>query len=75
MQPSESLTDAIKTVAGEEGEQEETQRFTEVDYSDYNPEEQEEKTVAAPVEAPDAASTNEVLLEQNVKDEDKLYDE
>ena len=45
--------------------------FTSEDYSDYNPEEPHE-----PEEKPgEPAPTNEVLLEHNVEDEDKLYEE
>jgi small subunit ribosomal protein S2 len=43
--------------------------FTAEDYSNYTPEEQEKQKAAAP------AASNEVLLEKNIEDEDKLYDE
>jgi small subunit ribosomal protein S2 len=44
--------------------------FTAEDYSNYTPEEQQEKRKE---QAP--AASSEVLLEKNVEDEDKLYDE
>ena len=46
----------------------ETPGFTAEDYSNYTPEEQEKRK-----DAP--AASSEVLLEKNVADEDKLYDE
>ena len=56
-------------VADEEAPTEEGGRFTDEDYSDYTPDEGKDQGTAEP------EATSEVLLDQSVKDEDKLYDE
>ena len=67
---------AVETVAvgaaiGDVGEEEEAPSFTDKDYSDYNPEEEEAKKV---VETPGPAQQVDLADEHNV-DEDKLYEE
>ncbi len=58
----------VAAVVGE-GAPAEAPGFTAEDYSNYTPEEQEKRKEQAP------AASSEVLLEKNIEDEDKLYDE
>jgi small subunit ribosomal protein S2 len=69
--PEENLeTVPVGAAVGELEEGADEPGFTTEDYSEYNPDEAEKKE---PIEAETA--DNEVLLEQNVEDEDKLYEE
>ncbi len=65
---AEVETVPVAAVVGE-GAPAETAGFTSEDYSNYTPEEQEKRKEQAP------AASSEVLLEKNIEDEDKLYDE
>ena len=62
------------SIAGTDEESADT-GFTSEDYSDYSPDESEEPEGEKVKEKEEAVSTDEVLLEQNVENEDKLYDE
>jgi small subunit ribosomal protein S2 len=61
---------AVGGVTEEQAEEQEEVRFTDKDYSDYNPEEEEAKSDEKPVPAQQV----DLADEHNV-DEDKLYDE
>jgi small subunit ribosomal protein S2 len=65
--------DEDKETEEKEEEDEEQNRFTDQDYSDYDPTKETEKTEKKA--QPEEAATNEVLLEETVSDEDSLYDE
>ena len=54
----------------EEDEENEQSRYSAEDYSNYNPEEEELSS-----ENKQPAAKNEVLLEENIADEDKLYED
>ena len=53
-------------------EEEDAATFTTEDYSNYNPEEKDSEEEAKKADTP---STDEALLEQNVENEDELYEE
>jgi small subunit ribosomal protein S2 len=65
---AEVETVPVAAVVGEGAAAAEAPGFTAEDYSNYTPEEQEKRK-----DVP--AASSEVLLEKNVEDEDKLYDE
>jgi len=72
----EEEVEGVETVAvgasiGSGGEDEEPKSFTDKDYSDYNPEEEESK---APADEAAAVKSVDLADEHNV-DEDKLYEE
>jgi small subunit ribosomal protein S2 len=72
----EEEVEGVETVAvgasiGSGGEDEEPESFTDKDYSDYNPEEEESE---APADEAAAVKSVDLADEHNV-DEDKLYDE
>jgi small subunit ribosomal protein S2 len=75
-QKEEVETMALGASIGGNGEETAETGFTSEDYSNYSPDESEEPEEGekAPKEE-ESASTDEVLLEQNVENEDKLYDE
>jgi len=68
-----SLGASIGEAAAQTAEESEEPGFTSEDYSDFNPEEGAKPKENEP--QPEPASTDEALLEQNVENEDKLYDE
>lgn len=64
---------AVGTVIGQSDRDEDSSGYTEEDYSDYNPEEEEKKNKEK--ETVKAVNKNEEILEENIVDEDKLYEE
>jgi small subunit ribosomal protein S2 len=63
----------VGTVIGQSEEEDSSDGYTEEDYSDYNPEEEEKKILEKEKEK--TVNKNEEILEENIIDEDKLYDE
>ena len=64
-----------KDKADEENKEDENHSYTEEDYSNYNPEEVEKNKKKASEKEKKPVTKNEEILEENIVDEDKLYDD